>query len=190
MDKIQTNQSNDHPQPTLGSARLGSVAHRIMCLVWLAQRKMQCNVIRSVLSFQVDALWREVKEIKSYLQCSVRRGQKYDKNNPAFLGCSGSVCVCVCLCVWVCLCLFDCVYMYSCLYELTDTSKNMIISTEPFMSAQSTWSLKTCHITTAGSANIRRHNRVVCSVGHEVKEVNTFGNFFQIFTSCFGPQHN
>ena len=71
---------------------------------------------------------------------------------------SGFVCLLVCLSVYV---LCDCVLSRLCLCEMTDTSKNMTKSTQPFISAPSTWSLKICHITTAGSANNGRHYRVV-----------------------------
>ena len=37
----------------------------------------------------------------------------------------------------------------------------MTKTTQPFLPAPSTWSLKTCHITTADSANNGRHYRVV-----------------------------
>ena len=71
---------------------------------------------------------------------------------------SGFVCLLVCLSVYV---LCDCVLVRLCLCEMTDASKNMTKSTHPFISAPSTWSLKICHITTAGSANNGRYYRVV-----------------------------
>ena len=70
----------------------------------------------------------------------------------------GCVCLLVCLSVYV---LCDCVLVCLCLCEMTDASKNMTKSTQPFISAPSTWSLKISHITTAGSANNSRHYRVV-----------------------------
>ena len=50
---------------------------------------------------------------------------------------------------------------------MTDASKNMTKTTQPFLPGTSTWSLKTYNITTAGSAN----NRVVWYRGDKFESV-------------------
>ena len=47
------------------------------------------------------------------------------------------------------------------LHCITNASTNMTKTTQPILPATSTWSLKTCHISTAGSAINGRHCRVL-----------------------------
>ena len=96
-------------------------AYQILCSVLLGTAD---NVIWPILSFQVDAHWREVKGIKSYSQCMERAkiwqkqlspswmGYQPDSLKPVIsqhsIGCSDSVWMFVCLCV----CMFRCVCVY------------------------------------------------------------------------------
>ena len=102
----------------------GDCPYRILCSVLLGTAD---DVRWQVLSFQVDAHWREGKRIKSYLQ-SVEEAKIWQKQlSPSWtgyppeyskpvisqhsVGCSGIVCVyvcvCLCFCVFVCLCVLS-----------------------------------------------------------------------------------
>ena len=102
---LQTLPDRRHNNPLLTMQ-----SYRILCSVLLGTAD---NVIWPVLSFQVDAHWGEVKGIKSYLQCieGAKIWQKQlspswmgyppESSKPVIsqhsVGCSGSVCMFVCL---------------------------------------------------------------------------------------------
>ena len=105
----------------IGERTFTSDTYRILCSVLLGTSD---NVIWPVLSFQVDAHWGEVKGIKSYLQC-IEGAKIWPKQlSPSWIGyppesseqhsvgCSGSVCIFVCLCVFMFMCV--CVYLNMC----------------------------------------------------------------------------